>query len=147
MEPADEGPLPFWFGDNRPAATEAQIDDCERHIGRSLPAELRRLLLVQDGGVSNFAGFEDGERYFPVFPIFGAGGATRTDTLMRAFDQRRVDGVPDGIIMIAGEGHSWLGLDYRVGVEPAVVFRQTDEDLIEVVARTFAEFLAGLIEE
>ena len=32
-------------------------------------------------------------------------------------------GVPDGVLVFAAEGHSWLGLDYRESSEcPSVVF-------------------------
>ncbi len=158
MEPGSEpdgelqpkGALPFWFtaewAETRRGATQREIDAAEAHLGRRLPAELRQLLLLQDGGVSNYVAYQVGDQYVPLLPFFGV-GTDRGDCLSRAFDARHLDEIPEEVIVIAAMGHSWLGLRYRdAGAEPELV-QQSDEDSpIEVVAPTFREFVAGLVE-
>ena len=146
------GPLPSWFkgewSTDRPGATPEEIAQAQVHIGHRLPEELCSLLLVQDGGVSNYEAFQDGDRYFPLLPFFAAGASVRADTLSQAFDTRELFELPAGIVVFAAQGHSWWGLDYRSGVpEPTVVFQLDEESDIEVVAPTFRDLLAGLVEE
>ncbi len=145
-------PLTFWYADEwsppRAGATPEEVDQAEAHIGRKLPDELRALLLVEDGGVSNYEAFEDGDRYFPVLPFFCAGSTQRADTLAHAFDMRvYYPEIPTEIIVFAAAAHSWLGLDYGSGrKDPVVVFQLNEDSEIEFVADTFAAFLAGLVE-
>lgn len=142
---ATEEPLPFWFHRTAPASIQ-EIEATERHIGHQLPEEYRALLRLQNGGVSNYSGFRDGERYFPLPPLFGVGAGAQ-DTLARAFDIGAMEGRPEGVVLFAAAEHIWLGLDYRVARGPAVVFGNTDEDELKLVAPSFADFIRGLVEE
>jgi hypothetical protein len=146
MAHPDETSLPFWGGDYPPASL-SEIEETERHIGHRLPDPYRQLLLTQNGGVSNYGGFVDGGRRFPLFPIFGAGTNAR-HSIIRAFDMRQMEGRPEGVVLIAAKGHSWIGLDYRQsGEEPAVVVGNTDEDEVKLLAPSFAALMKGLVEE
>jgi hypothetical protein len=139
--------LPFWFSSDRPPASSGEIRDAEAHLGQALPDELKALLRVQDGGVSNYGAFREGERHFPLLPFFCVGASRRGDTLMAAFDARADFGIPTNVVPFGGQGHSWWGLRYGEGDEPTVVFQLDEESPVEYVARTFREFLAGLVEE
>ena len=138
--------LPFWFEDDCLGATPAEIDAAERHIGFPLPAGLRELLLEKDGGVSNYAAYvRNGEEY-PLLPFLG-GSPHRGESLMLAADSCASSGIPAGIVPFALDGHSWWGLDYRTNPgEPTIVFSEDEEHDCELVARSFSEFLKGLIQ-
>lgn len=139
----DEEPLPFWFDDGSPAkgASLTSISAFEEHIGKSLPASLKRLLLERDGGVSNYEAYHVGELYVPLPAFFSV------DTMTRSFDVARHFGTPEGVIAMASGAHDWIGLDYRTSDEPAVVAQAHEDAPLERVAGSFDEFLAGLVEE
>lgn len=139
-------PLPFWGGD-LPAASWSELEETEHHIGQRLPEPYRQLLLTQNGGVSNYGGFVGSGRRFPLFPFFGAGRKAR-HSIISAFDMSQLEGRPEGVVLIAAKGHSWIGLDYRQsGQEPAVVIGNTDEDEVRLIAPSFADLMKGLVEE
>ena len=145
MASFDRERAPFWFRQERGASAES-LDACERYLGVELPRELRRLLALQDGGVSNYTGFEKAGVYVPVLPFLSADPATSGSTYVTADRLRRESGVPSGVVVFAAEGHAWLGLDYRNGDCPSVVYADDAGQPIEVVASTFDEFLAHLVE-
>ena len=131
----------------RPAgATLEEIAQTEGFIGHRLPAAFRDLLLIQNGGVSNYTDFErDGECY-PLFPVFSADVRAGYGSLAAAFRVREAFDVPDDVVPFAGEGHAWLGLDYRAGaVEPSVVFFCSEDSGLEAIASSFHELLQGLV--
>lgn len=147
MEPADEEPLPFWFKQERGGAAIEQLDEAEKYVGHSLPEALRALLMQENGGVSNYAGYEDGGAYYPILPIFGVDSKAAAGTLMRAHDVRDTFGVPADVVVFAGQGNAWWGLDYRSGADrPAVVYCNDPGEPIELVAADFEDFLRGLKE-
>lgn len=57
--------------------------------------------------------------------------------------------LPSDIVLISGDGHSWIALDYRqVSVEPSVIYIDTEVEQTITVAKDFDEFLSRLyIEE
>lgn len=146
MPRADDEGAPFWFA-QRQGATAEELATAERYIGYTLPAPLRELLRQQNGGVSNFAAYENGALYYPLLPLFGVDPDAAAGTLMRAFDVRESFGVPAGVVVFAGMGHAWWGLDYRRSAEsPTVVYRNSEDEPIQTVALTFEELIEGLVE-
>ncbi len=137
----DELPYGFWIANGRPGASEARIRAAETLVGWPLPSELAKALLKQDGGVSVYSGFRRMEYYVPLPPLLSV------DEILAAHRSRGQFGTPDGILAIAAGAHEWLGLDYRLGTAPAIVFQETDEHEIEHVANSFDEYLAGLVED
>ena len=97
MSDASAGPLPFWLTSDRRGATAAALAKAEAHFGKSLPAELRELLMLQDGGISNYEAYEDGDDYFPLLPFLGV-GRDRGDTIMDALAVRDTFGIPKQVI-------------------------------------------------
>ncbi|WP_462405215.1 SMI1/KNR4 family protein [Gracilibacillus sp. Marseille-QA3620] len=57
--------------------------------------------------------------------------------------------LPEELVILNGDGHTWFALDYRNNrVEPAVSYIDTDGDLDFVLADNFDEFIKDLyIEE
>lgn len=146
MAPADEEPLPFWF-EEKLGATSEQLAAAESYIGFALPGALRSLLKVQNGGVSNLSAYEDGDAYYPLLPFFGVDAKAGAGTMMRADDVRDTFDVPDGVVVFAGQGNAWWGLDYRSRRDrPAIVYRNETGEPVELVADDFDELLGGLTE-
>ena len=90
--------------------------------------------------MSNYEAYSRNDLYVPLPQFFSVG------TIHSAFDASGHFGTPDGVVAFASGGHEWLGLDYRNGSNPSVVFQVDDEPLVEIAA-TFDEFLEGLVEE
>jgi hypothetical protein len=54
--------------------------------------------------------------------------------------------LPKGLVLIDGDGHTWLALDYRVSkTTPRVIVIESDESNYLVVASNFNEFLQSLL--
>ncbi len=54
--------------------------------------------------------------------------------------------LPDGLILLDGDGHHWIAFDYRIPTgSPSVVFVDSDSGDTLLVAKSFAEFFAALI--
>ncbi|WP_251648423.1 SMI1/KNR4 family protein [Niallia sp. MER 6] len=48
------------------------------------------------------------------------------------------------IILISGDGHTWIALDYNHGDKPKVIFIESDEDKITPIYHSFKEMLDHL---
>ena len=56
-------------------------------------------------------------------------------------------GLPSEYIPIAGDGHTWLVLDYSdSATEPRVVLTEADEGSILLVAKSFNDFVSALLQ-
>lgn len=146
MAKDDSGAVPFWFRIERGASEDASFA-VEQALGISLPAELKALLSQQDGGVSNFTGFEKDGAYYPVLPFLSVDPKHSGDTLITAQRVRDSFGVPAGVYVFAADGHAWMGLDYRAkSGAPSIVYSGDAGETVELVADDFEEFLAHLVE-
>ncbi|MCC7536537.1 MAG: SMI1/KNR4 family protein [Deltaproteobacteria bacterium] len=55
-------------------------------------------------------------------------------------------GLPDGLVLLDGDGHTWLALDYRAAaVDPPVVLVVADLSDTVVVARSFGELWGAML--
>ena len=75
-----------------------------------------------------------------MFPFLGA------DSIIHAFDLRDSFDIPQGVIVFSAMGNAWLGLDYRAGVSPSVLYGDADYSTMETIAASFDEFLGNLVE-
>src|SRR5688500_16889299 len=53
-------------------------------------------------------------------------------------------GIPAKQVLLSGDGHWWITLDYRNGDIPSIAWIDVECDEDIKVAESFAEFLAGL---
>lgn len=134
-------PFDFWFDRRVPGASETEIRKAEAALGRQLPSEFFKALTLRNGGVSNFSSYQRGSFSVPVPSFFSVEELVVADRRLTEF------GTPDGIIAIAGGAHEWLGLDYRAGTVPSVVFQESEIGQLEVVSPSFEAFLEGLTED
>lgn len=54
-------------------------------------------------------------------------------------------GLPPKQVLLTGDGHWWISLDYRRGEVPSVAWLAIDHDEDVQVAPSFAAFLDGLL--
>lgn len=134
----------------QPALTDDALADCEALLGVRLPVEYVALLRVRNGGavarqysafptrnllawaVMNHGPFEFCSGIGPASPSI-----TDSPYLNREWDQ------PDDLVLLHGEGHWWIALDYRGGrtAEPSVAWYDNDSGEDVTLADTFVSFL------
>ena len=55
--------------------------------------------------------------------------------------------LPEKLVLIEGDGHEWLALDYRNSLtEPKVIIIESDGCTYKIIANSFADFTDSLIE-
>lgn len=56
-------------------------------------------------------------------------------------------GLPEKLVLIEGNGHEWLALDYRNSIaDPKIIVIESDNCTYRVLAKTFNDFIESLIE-
>jgi hypothetical protein len=134
----------------QPPLTQGMVEEAERVLGVRLPDELLRLLRVQNGGVvaepwTAFA-VEAGD-HVPFGSVMGIGptgdGMSMLDTPYLVQEW----GIPAPVVLLDGDGHTWVALDYRAGgpeAEPVVTWFDVDMERELRLAPDFRTFVEGL---
>ncbi|MFJ8295187.1 SMI1/KNR4 family protein [Streptomyces sp. NPDC094447] len=154
----DEISTSFWSGHPygvQPALTEAAVAAAERVLGLRLPTSLLDLLRLQNGG-----GVSVGrsacpttqptswcEDCVPFTELMGIGTGEHGLSLMDTPYLVAEWGLPSPLVLLSGDGHCWVGLDYRSGgaaVEPAVTWFDADSGVEVPLAADFRSFVEGL---
>ena len=130
--------------------TDEAIEKAEKKLKVKLPDSYINLLKQQNGGCINFNAFPTNvptswaKDHINVDHLFGIGlgkekGILDSEYLIKEW------GLPSNIVLISGNGHSWIALDYRgQKAEPPVIFIDVcDEQIIELTPN-FDSFLKGL---
>jgi SMI1 / KNR4 family (SUKH-1) len=128
----------------------------ERELGVKLPSALLRLLGIQNGGSvaqawnaclaePNFYA----EDHVPFEDVFGIGAAddARGTTMLDTRYLVQEWGLPTPVVLLSGDGHHWIALDYRVfgpDGEPAVAWIDNEMDHELRLAPDFRTFVEGL---
>ena len=144
---------PFGHVAAPPIVTSAVVQEAERMLGVQLPQLLIDLLQVQNGGYT--AGFvfptdkpnswADG--CVPLDELFGITlqkGHTGASLMDSAY-LREEWGIPEKQVLLSGDGHWFISLDYRAGAEPTVLWLDTEMEEEVELAGSFAQFLHGLV--
>jgi len=136
-----------------PPLTPQRVTAAERLLGVTLPAELLTLLRVRNGGVvaeewdacpaepNSWA-----PDHVPFEHIHGAGPAGEDGLLTLGDNAYLVDewDLPTGVVLLSGDGHSWVALDYRAPGEPSVTWLDADRGTDLALAPTFRAFVESL---
>lgn len=148
----------FWgdgdYGVQQPL-TDEMVREAERLLGVKLPAALLDLLRVQNGGsvAAGHAAFPTGrptswsEDHVPFDALMGIGRRAGTTSLLDTPYLVEEWGMPTPLLLLSGDGHCWIGLDYRTcgrDGEPSVTWFETDHDSELVLAGDFRSFVEGL---
>ena len=130
--------------------TDEMVTEAEQKLGVTLPAEFVALLRVRNGGAVattwNAHPLGD-DRYVPFFGMVGIGPDPDMPSILSTPFLLDEYLLPSSIVVIEGDGHYWVALDYRESGpagEPAVVRLENDGALDERLAPDFRTFVTGL---
>jgi hypothetical protein len=149
------------WADDMPADNPPLTADMVRHaetlLGVRLPPEYLALLKQRNGGY-----FEEvyafptrpnswsSEGLVPFTDLNGIGVPAEEPGGLNILDRDYLAeewGLPPKQVLLTGEGHWWITLDYRRGPVPQVSWIAGDAGEDFVLADSFADFLTGLIIE
>ena len=149
-------PESFWDENfyNHPPLTETMVASAESALGVRLPDELIALLRVQNGGYTKGFAFPMlrrtswAEDHVPLTELFGIVTDPSIRSAQNILDTAYMTkewGLPPRQVLLCGDGHWWLTLDYRVSGRPRVAWLDCEigEDI--PIAPAFPEFLNGLV--
>ncbi|MFF2088423.1 SMI1/KNR4 family protein [Nocardia sp. NPDC058176] len=146
-EPGEDAPEP---------ATDTLISSAEQTLGMRLPTLMCRLLREQNGGrVSdqwNAFRLPDpawDEDWASLSELMGIDPDTELSILETPYLTQEWD-LPAQLVLLDGDGHRWLALDYRdcgPQGEPSVAYFETDTGTSQPVAPDFGRFLESLCPE
>lgn len=137
--------------------TDEIIQQVETILGIKLPESYLEIMRTQNGGTMRYDVFPlpDGEKWLwidalePILPEPPENwdGITASSSLIEEWQ------MPSGLVLLAGDGHVWLALDYRqvnADGEPGVVYIDNevtkDEEREIRLTETFAEFLDRMVD-
>lgn len=149
----------FWMDSTsngvQPPLTDEIIREAERLLDVTLPASLVDLLRAQNGGL-----VADGRSAFPTdrptswsadhVPFDTLMGIGRREPMTSLLDSPYLVaewGLPSPVVLLSGDGHCWIGLDYRRcgrHGEPSVTWFDVDDNTELALARDFRSFVEGL---
>jgi hypothetical protein len=132
--------------------TDEALAECEALLGVRLPAEYVELLRVRNGGTvvrERSAFLVDrptswAPDHVPFQDCAGIGAEFPSITHSPYLNVEW--GQPDGLVLLHGDGHYWVALDYRSGrtIEPSVVWFDNEVGDDFELADSFGKFLRGL---
>jgi hypothetical protein len=136
--------------------TDQAIIEVECELGHVLPHELVQLLRVQNGGYlrDDLRAHPSPEptswaaTWVPFDQCFGVGhdGSSLFDPPYLVQEW----GLPDGLVLLSGDGHSWIALDYREAAAedgPPVIYVDAESRQVVRLAGSFRHFVEGLMPE
>ena len=150
-------PKLFWAPDQRNAGgavTDELLKDAQAFLGHTLPLEMVTLLKAQNGGATR--GFIHpmnartswSDDHVPFDKMAGIEatvlGIQPQSSLMDSAHLSQEWGLPLHQLLLTGEGHYWVSLDYRQGEEPTVAWLDMDCGQDFQIAHSFRDFLNGL---
>lgn len=139
-------------------ATAEEFARTEKALGVRLPAELLEVLRVRNGGQIRLTSLKltpEGRKKYGrkrysftrlagVHPIHGEGLTQQTALARKEWE------LPEGLIPLGGDGHTWCCLDYRAcgpTGEPTVTHVDLDGEQEFSLAPSFAQFIFGLFRD
>jgi hypothetical protein len=149
-------PNEFWADDwdKNPATSEAIIQRVEATLGVAIPAEYLALLKIQNGGYTRGFVFPTRQRtswaedHVALDELNGIGryeplpsglhNIYNSTYMIAEWD------LPPSQVLLAGDGHWWISLDYRSRGAPSVRWLDVDSGEDLELAPTFGAFFAGL---
>ncbi len=145
----------FWGPDpaKNPPLTDAMVKNAEKKLGVRLPETFIELLHIKNGGGTR--GFvcptkerAYGEDYVPLSAMFGIGASDADGDGYNILSSPEMTGIwelPPRQVLLMGEGHWWLSLDYRRWSGPSISYIDVDEGREVRVADSFDAFVSKLL--
>lgn len=148
----------FWGGDydQNPPLTDEALRHAEKFLGVRFPPELVALWQIQNGGYTQ--GFVYPTRqpttwaddHVPLAELFGIGASAAPSGIHNVLNSKYMIaewGLPSNQVLLSGEGHWWITLDYRKNSDPCVTWFDVDAGQDIELAASFHEFLSRLLPE
>ena len=143
----------FWIYEDEDPYTLKSISErgilkAEKKLGVRLPEEYKALILEQNGGYINFNAFpserptswaKDHVQFDYLLGLGKKAGILESKYIIKEWE------LPDNLILIHGDGHTWIALDYRETKEnPPVHYFDSEFEENYKLADSFGEFLSKL---
>lgn len=158
----DEVRAAFWDDDGggrcaeRPPLTDELVTEAERVLGVTLPATLLDLLRLRNGGAvaPPWQALPTGrptswsETHVPFTELMGIGRVSASLSLLDTPYLVEEWELPSPIVLLTGDGHWWIGLDYRKcgpRGEPSVSWFDAEEETELPLAPDFRSFVEALV--
>lgn len=147
MTPFDQLKPGFWDGGPGEPLSARTFAHAGRELGVRLPLELGELLGLRNGGTvaASFDAFPTstptsyGETHVPFDHLLGVDGLLDSPYLSGEWD------LPKRVVVLSGDGHTWIALDYRLSAEPSVTWFDVELGSELALAPTFRAFAEGLV--
>jgi hypothetical protein len=145
----------FWDENyyNHPPLTDDMIFKSEKNLGLKLPILLIDLLRIQNGGYTKGFVFPMKEKtswaenYVPLSVLFGIvidKSIKTAQNILQTQYMTKEWGLPKKQVLLCGDGHWWITLDYRKGNSPTVRWIDIECNQDIHIADTFDDFISGL---
>ncbi|MFP3809918.1 SMI1/KNR4 family protein [Bacillus sp. SIMBA_005] len=125
-----------------------EITKAEDKLGVTLPDTYKKLILEQNGGYTVHNAFptthsnswaEDHIQFNHLLGIAEDEGIMDSAYLIKEWE------LPEGLVLINGDGHTWVAMDYRKTKEnPAIHYFDVEMEEDFKLADSFDEFIQGL---
>lgn len=148
----------FWDNNyyNHPPLTDDMVTTAETLLKVKLPTILIDLLKIQNGGYTKGFAYPVtvkttwSESHVPLSELFGIVTDQTIETGQNILDTAYMIeewGLPDKQVLLNGDGHWWITLDYRQGEIPTVRWIDVECDQDIHIADSFEDFINGLVKE
>ncbi len=129
--------------------TKEMITQAETLFDVEFPDEYIKILSTQNGGyllydtyscllMPSYSSIE-----IQIDHLFGIGGNVGILDIPHFQEEWNL---PKGVVLISGDGHEWVALDYRNSkANPPIVYVDSEEETITTIATSFNEFLTVLM--
>jgi len=127
---------------------EAEIAKAEKKLGITLPDTYKKLILEQNGGYTIHNAFptthsnswaEDHIQFNHLLGIAEDEGIMDSAYLIKEWE------LPEGLVLINGDGHTWVAMDYRKTKEnPTIHYFDVEMEEDFKLADSFDKFIEGL---
>ncbi|GMG78154.1 SMI1/KNR4 family protein [Bacillus safensis] len=128
--------------------TAEEVAKAEKKLGVTLPDTYKKLILEQNGGYIIHNAFptthsnswaEDHIQFNHLLGIAEDEGIMDSAYLIKEWE------LPEGLVLINGDGHTWVAMDYRKTKEnPAIHYFDVEMEEDFKLADSFDEFIEGL---
>lgn len=148
----------FWGNNyyNHPILTDEMVSRAEKELGVKLPLLLIELLKMQNGGYTKGFVFPMNEKttwaddHVPLSDLFGIILDKNIRTAQNIMDTHYMTkewGLPEKQVLLSGEGHWWITLDYRNNEIPTVKWFDVECEEEKLIANSFDDFINGLVSQ
>lgn len=151
-------PSQFWGtdSDHNPPLTDEILKEAEGILGVNFPEELVALWQVQNGGYTQ--GFvyptrqkttwaEDHVSFHELFGIGSTASPSGIHNILNSEYMIKEWGLPSNQVLLSGDGHWWISLDYRKSHIPCVTWLDVAAGQDIELSPSFGEFLSELLSD